>query len=158
MQIPEGHKAWFEEVCKRCELEDSATAVKEGGFVLNDIPFLFVQGAVGEDTHLLVQAIIGTLPQAGGMEILRRVLELQLIMAGPNTPVFGLEPSSNGIALIQTVAPGETAPEAAAILLRATAKTIERLRDTLFKGGPVATKSALHKQMIAALKNDEQAG
>lgn len=158
MQIPEAHKAWFEEVCKHCELEDGAAAFKDGGFFLNEIPFLFVQGVTGEDTHLLVQAIIGELPKTGGTEVLRRILEMQLVAAGPNAPFFGLEPSSNGIALVQPMAPAEIDPEAAAMLLRATVKTIERLRETLFKGGPVASKSALHKQMLDTLKSGEQAG
>lgn len=156
MAIPEMHQAWFEEVCKNFGLEDTATAIKDGGFLIGNVPFVFVQGSVGSDTHLLAQAIIGNVPQTGGVEILRRILAMQLIMAGPDAPVFGLEPESNGIALIQPIAPGEIPPDVAAMMLNALAKSIERVRDDLFKPTPITSKG-LQKKMIDTLKNGDEA-
>lgn len=155
MAIPEMHQAWFKEVCKHCGLEDTDTAIQEGGFCINNTPFLFLQGAVAPDTHLLAQAIVGILPKTGGMDILRRLFEMQLVMAGPDVPVFGLEPTSNAIALIHPIAPSEVDPEGAAMLLEATVKTIERLRETVFNSTPVPAKG-LQKQMVAAMKNSKQ--
>lgn len=155
MAIPEMHQTWFKEVCKHCALDEIDTAVNDGGFCINDTPFLFIQGATAPDTHLLVQAIVGTLPKTGGMDILRRLFEMQLVMAGPDAPVFGLEPTTNAIALIHSMAPGEVDPEGAAMLLEATVKTIERLRETVFNSNPVPAKS-LQKQMVAAMKTSKQ--
>lgn len=153
------YQAWFKEVCKNFGLEDKdiATAVNDGGFLIGDIPFVFVQGAVGADTHLLAQAIIGHVPQTGSVEILRRILSMQLVMAGPDAPVFGLEPESNGIALIQPIAPGEIPPDVAAMMLNAFAKSIRRVRDDLFKLTPASSKG-LQKKIIDTLKNGDEVG
>ena len=147
MPIPDEYKTWFEEVCKEAELDDVALAVEECGMVLNEVPFLFVKGLVDSESRLIVQAIIEQLPQTGAMEILCRILEIQMVLAGPTGPVFGLERTSNTLMLVTTIAPGEVSPTAMVALLRLLAPMARIWRDTLHATGPVQLNSQQKKMM-----------
>lgn len=147
MPIPDEYQTWFTELCKEAELNEVEQAIEEGGLVINEIPFFFVKGIVDEEGRLIVQGIIDQLPQTGAMEILCRILEIQMILAGPSGPVFGLERSSNALMLMTTVKPDEVSPKAMLALLRLLAPMARVWRETLHAAGPVQLNSQQKKMM-----------
>ncbi|MFC7518902.1 hypothetical protein ACFQUU_28225 [Herbaspirillum sp. GCM10030257] len=146
MPIPEEFKSWFEELCKECGVPDIVLACEESGMALGEVPFLFADGAIGSEGQLLIQTVLAPLPKQGAAEMMRRMLQTQMLMVGPGCPVFGLEPNTNLILLLTPIDPAQIPPKGAAILLQALAKAAGVWRDVLEQDGPV--KVSGHQQKL----------
>ena len=146
MPIPEKYKSWFEEICKECHVPDIAAACEDSGLAIGEIPFLFLDGTLGSEKRIVTHAIMTTLPKHGALQMLRRMLEVQLVMAGPGCPTFGLETSTDTVVMVTPMDPEQLTPKQAALLLQALAQASTVWRDVLQQEGPIKITS--HQQKL----------
>lgn len=146
MPIPPEHKTWFEEVCKEATLKDITTACEESGLVIDNVPFVFAKDMANSEDALLVQAVVGFLPKQGALPILRRILEVQLLTAGPSAPIFGLEPGTGALVIVSCIFPSTVHPQEMVLALRVTAQAAMQWKEEFEKPGSVQANS-LQKNM-----------
>lgn len=151
MSIPEKFKSWFEELCKELQVPDVTLACEQSGLAIEGIPIFFAEGGIGSEEQLLIHAILHTLPKHGAAEMMRRMLELQVLVSGPGCPVFGLDSNTNSILLVAPMDPKQVSPKGAVTFLQALAQAGGTWRELLKQDGPLKVNDH-QKKLIKTLK------
>lgn len=131
MFIPSQHLKWFQSLSKKIGLDNAQQAIDAGGLLFGDVVVTFNPClTVGAEDHLLLQSPLGRLP-GGGEAILRRLLEVQLLMAGSSGPTFGIAPHSDLLVTSVVLKPKEISSEQAEDVLRGMIYLVRKLRSDL---------------------------
>ena len=115
---------WFEALCAHLDMkgDEFAFARENGGVIVAGTPVFVGVPAVGADDHVLLQAVVGPLPEPPHRTpLLERVLQWQMLVCGPAACMFGFEPSQQNLLLMRTVEPDRLPAADAAMMVRSLA-------------------------------------
>jgi len=132
MILPPEHYDWFDSLCRSLGIVDTNEAIKSGGFQFEgDLIIAFdtclTKNATGT---LLFQSPLGWISKSSEA-LMRRLLEMQFLVAGPMAPTFGLAPQSDLLTVSVAIRTAEVDGPAAAEVVRGLAFFVRKLRAEL---------------------------
>ncbi|HEU4459419.1 MAG TPA: hypothetical protein VFR90_09880 [Methylibium sp.] len=147
MPIPASFVPWFTELCRLGGMSDPQAAIEASALMLDDVIVAIHPSLTAPQSDLLFQVPLGSLP-AGDVEaapILRRLLEVQMLLSGPAAPSFGLSVGSDVVFVSVALRPAELEVNAAVQVLGMLARLVRTLRESLHlqqsvQGAPAASE------------------
>ncbi len=117
---------WLKELRRLCGLGEAEQGVEWRGE-----SFRWVPATHDSPDHVMFYVWVGPMPPGIQPQAVRRLLWLQLRVAGPSTPVFGCEPVSGQMVIAQAVPWAEVSPVQALGLMALLADLAGQGREVL---------------------------
>jgi Tir chaperone protein (CesT) family len=124
---------------------DAASIVDTGRLVVRDVDITVSEGRPGDPGGFFVQADFGPVPEHDALLALRRLLEINLHLAGADGPAFGIDARTGRVAMVARLAPSAFDMPTLAITLEQIAVFAAQWRETHFieAGESAAAASAV---------------
>jgi Tir chaperone protein (CesT) family len=132
MLLPPEHYDWFDSLCRSLGIVDPKEAIKSGGLQFEGDVIIAVDTSLTKNATgtLLFQSPLGWISESSEA-LMRRLLEIQFLVAGPMAPTFGLAPQSDLLTVSVAIRPAEVDGSAAADVVRGLVFLVRKLRAEL---------------------------
>lgn len=98
------YQKMIDEICALADIPLSQLMYQSADLKIDDIDFTVIEAGIGAEDGMALYCDFGPLPTVGRETALERLLQINLVMHGINTPVFTLNQDNGHVLLARRIA------------------------------------------------------